>query len=75
MDTLPPLRYVTASLHVDYLLPTPLGISLEIWGKIEEIKGRKIVVSCSVLAKGKVCATGKVVAVLMPDDMLADNLD
>ena len=24
MDTLPSLRFLTASLHVDYLLPTPL---------------------------------------------------
>ena len=32
MDTSPPLRYVTASLHVDYLLPTPIGVALEIRG-------------------------------------------
>ena len=29
MDTEPPLRYLTASLHVDYLKPTPLGPVLE----------------------------------------------
>ena len=28
--TEPPLRFVTASLHVDYLRPTPLGVPLEI---------------------------------------------
>jgi acyl-coenzyme A thioesterase PaaI-like protein len=75
MDTLPPLRYVTASLHVDYLLPTPLGVALMIRGKVEEIKKRKVVVSSSVLARGKICATGNVVAVLMPDRMLRDNED
>ena len=25
MDTMPPLRFLTASLHVDYLLPTPFS--------------------------------------------------
>ena len=25
MDSEPPLRYLTASLHVDYLKPTPMG--------------------------------------------------
>jgi len=42
MDTLPPLRFVTASLHVDYLLPTPLGVPLEIRGKVKMIKGRRV---------------------------------
>ena len=39
MDTNPALRYVTASLKVDYLKPTPLGVPLEIRGRIKEIKG------------------------------------
>jgi len=30
MDTDPPLRFVTASLHVEYLRPTPLGLPLEV---------------------------------------------
>src|SRR4030065_619038 len=30
MDTEPAFRFVTASLHVDYLNPTPLGIPLAI---------------------------------------------
>lgn len=42
MDTDPPLRYVTASLKVDYLLPTPLGSPLELRSSIREIKGRKV---------------------------------
>ena len=43
MDTDPPLRFVTASLHVDYLRPTPIGTPLEIRGRVREIKGRKVV--------------------------------
>jgi len=34
MDTEPPFRFLTASLHVDYLRPTPLGPELELRGRI-----------------------------------------
>ena len=70
MDTEPAFRFVTASLHVDFLKPTPIDGSLEIRGKIEEMTDRKVVVSGTVSVNGKVCAKGKVVAVLMPDSML-----
>jgi acyl-coenzyme A thioesterase PaaI-like protein len=68
MSTSPPLRYVTASLHVDYLKPTPLGVLLEVRGRVEEIKGKKVVVSETLSAGGEVCARGRVVAVKMPRD-------
>jgi acyl-CoA thioesterase FadM len=63
------VRFVTAALHVDYLRPTPLGGPLEIRGRIEEIKGRKIVVAATVSAGGQLCARGRVVAVRMPASM------
>jgi acyl-coenzyme A thioesterase PaaI-like protein len=69
MDTAPPLRFVTASLHVDYLAPTPLGVPLELRGRVEEIKPRKVVVSSTLSADGKVCAKGRVVAVQMPEHL------
>ena len=69
MDTDPPLRFVTASLHVDYLAPTPIDGPLEIRGRIKEIKGKKVVVESTLSAGGKVCARGEVVAVKMPDTM------
>jgi acyl-CoA thioesterase FadM len=69
MDTDPPLRFVTASLHVNYLRPTPLGVPLEIRGRVMEIKGRKVIVESTLSAEGKICAQGEVVAVQMPDDM------
>lgn len=65
----PPVRFVTAALHVDYLRSTPLGGPLEIRGRIEEIKGRKIVVAATVSAGGQLCARGRVVAVRMPASM------
>lgn len=69
MDTEPPLRFVTASLHVDYLKPTPLGVPLEIRGIVKEIKGRKVVVESTLSAEGKICARGSVVAVMMPEHL------
>lgn len=66
----PALRFVTASLQVDFLRPTPLGVPLEVRAQVEEIKGRKIVVTAALSANGVVCARGRVVAVQMPDGMI-----
>ncbi len=71
--TEPALRYVTASLKVDYLKPTPLGVPLEIRGRIIEIKGRKIVVSATLSAGGTVCVRGEVIAVQVPEQMIPQN--
>ncbi len=70
MGTLPDLRFVTGSLHVDYLRPTPIDAEMELRGKVREIKGRKVIVDVTLSAKGKICARGEVVAVQMPDNML-----
>lgn len=69
MGSPPPFRFVTASLQVDYLRPTPLGVPLEIRGTVEEIKGRKVTVRATVSAEGQVCARGLVVAVQMPEHL------
>jgi acyl-coenzyme A thioesterase PaaI-like protein len=69
MGTEPRVRFVTASLHVQYLRPTPLGVVLEVRGKIKEIKGRKVVVSATVSAGGDICAKGEVVVVQMPEHL------
>jgi acyl-coenzyme A thioesterase PaaI-like protein len=66
----PAFRFVTASLKVKYLQPTPMGVELEIRGVIEEIKGRRVVVSATVSADGEICATGEVVAVQMPEHLV-----
>lgn len=75
MNTDPPIRFVTASLHVEYLAPTPLTPQLEIRGKVTEITAKKVVVEARVLSEGKVCATGKVVAVRMPASMAVSGCD
>lgn len=69
-DTKPPFRFVTASLHVDYLRPTPLGVQLELRGKVTELKGRKVISEITVYAEGKITARGEVVAVQMPENMI-----
>ena len=69
MGSEPDFRFVTGSLHVDYLKPTPIDATMELRGTVEEIKGRKVIVSVTVTSKGQVCARGKVVAVQMPEHM------
>jgi acyl-coenzyme A thioesterase PaaI-like protein len=69
-DSEPPLRFVTASLHVDYLRPTPIEGPLELRSQIKEIKGRKVVVSTTLSVHGEVCARGEVVAVQIPEHMV-----
>lgn len=70
MDTEPPLRYVTASLKVDYLKPTPLDAELIVRARIIEIKGRKVVVASSLYAGDVECARGEAVCVQLPDHWL-----
>jgi acyl-CoA thioesterase FadM len=72
MDADPPLRFLTASLHVEYLKPTPLGVPLEVRGKVKEVKGRKVVVEARLLADGQVTARGEVIAVQIPDRMFQE---
>jgi acyl-coenzyme A thioesterase PaaI-like protein len=69
MDSQPAIRFVTASLNVNFLAPTPLGTELEIRGKVIEVKGKKVVIEAKVIADNKICAAGNVVAVMMPDSM------
>ena len=71
MDSEPPLRFVTGSLHVDFLKPTPLGPILELRGRVKELKGRKVVVESEVWVDGAMTARGEVVAVKMPDTFKA----
>ncbi|MFC4711531.1 PaaI family thioesterase [Planococcus dechangensis] len=59
-------RFVTGSLHVDFLKPTPHGKTLKAIGKVEEIHPKKYKVIVEVFAEDIKVANGEVVAVLMP---------
>ena len=72
MESEPVQRFVTVSLHVDYLAPTPIDAVLELRGRIKESKGRKMVIAVTLSAEGKVRARGEVVTVQMPENFL-DN--
>jgi acyl-coenzyme A thioesterase PaaI-like protein len=74
MDSLPAFRFVTGSLRVDYLKPTPVTGELEIRGRVREIKGRKVIVETNVLVNGVATARGEVVAVQMPDEFGSSQL-
>ena len=65
----PAPRFVTGSLRVDYLAPTPLGPELELRSRVRERNERKAVVEVSLSAAGTVTARGEVVAVRMPSTM------
>ena len=69
--TLPPLRFLTAALEVEYLKPTPLGVDLVLRGEIVEVKPRKVVVAIRILAEGVETVRGKVIAVLAPEALIA----
>ena len=67
MDSLPAFRFVTGSLHVDFLKPTPIDGELVIRGRVKEIKGRKVIIESTVWAGDVATARGEVVAVQMPE--------
>ena len=67
-DGAPPSRFVTASLRVDFIKPTPMGKVLELRSRTTEIKGRKIVVFTELSADSAVCARGEAVMVRIPED-------
>ena len=58
-----PIRYVTASLKVDFRRPTPMGTELTIKGKLRSIEGRKVWVDLTLFAHGEVCASGEMLAI------------
>ncbi|MDP4169460.1 MAG: hotdog domain-containing protein, partial [Bacillota bacterium] len=63
-------RFVTASLHVDFIKPTPHGVPLKAVGTIQEIHPKKWKVETKVFANETLCARGEVVAVVMPASFL-----
>src|SRR5262249_22280157 len=67
----PAPRYVTASLRVDYLKPTRLGMELQILGRVTEGSPRKKIVAVTISAGGRIAVRAEVVAVRMPIEMVS----
>ena len=59
------LRCVTATLKVDYLRPTPIGVELVVEGALRAIDGRKVWVDLTLSAAGQLCARGEMLAVVL----------
>lgn len=66
-------RFVTASLNVNYLKPTPQGKILKAVGTVEEVHPKKWKVTIEVFADDVLCATGEVVGVVMPATFMQKN--
>jgi acyl-coenzyme A thioesterase PaaI-like protein len=60
-------RFVTASLQIDFLAPTPIDTTIELRGRVKKIDGRKVVVRISVTAGEKVRARGEVLMIQLPE--------
>lgn len=65
-DELPAIRFVTASLKIDFLRPTPLGAELTVSGKLHSLAGRKASIALELRAHDELCATGEMIAVQIP---------
>lgn len=65
MGSTPALRFVTASLSVDFLRPTPISNELIILGQIIQLESRKATIKLSLRANGHICVTGTMIAVAL----------
>ena len=74
MDTEPALRFLTGSLHVDYLKPTPMDVTLEIRGKVKEVKDRRVVIEEWIVVDGITTVRGEVIAVQVPNHLIDELL-
>jgi acyl-coenzyme A thioesterase PaaI-like protein len=64
IGSLPLISYVTASLKVDYLKPTPLTEEgVELRARVLDIDGRKTRMACSLYVDGQVTARGEILGI------------
>jgi acyl-coenzyme A thioesterase PaaI-like protein len=69
----PSPRFVTGSLEVQFLKPTPMGVELVVTARPVEVGPRKVIVDCTIAAAGVDSARGRVVAVLAPASMTGSH--
>ena len=67
LNTEPEYRYATGTITVKYLKPTPNDKPIELRAKVEEIKGRKTILSCNVFSDGLQTAEAHVIAIRVFD--------
>jgi acyl-coenzyme A thioesterase PaaI-like protein len=62
-------RFVTASLQVDFVRPTPAGEELLLRSRPGEVSERKVSVEVEVIVRGVATVRGRVIAVRLPETM------
>ncbi len=60
-------RFLTGTLKVEYVRPTPIDSAVELRSRIVEVKGRKVTVETTLFSRGTVCARGEAVLVQVPE--------
>lgn len=65
----PSPRFVTGTLTIKYLKPTPIGSELELRARATDVGERKVTVEVTLAAAGVVTVRGTVVAIRMPQSM------
>ena len=63
MGSTPAIRFVTASLTVNFLRPTPIDGELTLRGKVTELGERKAIIEMTLSVAEQACATATMVAV------------
>ncbi len=69
--SLPAISYVTGSLNVRYLAPTPLDRPVQLRARVTELHPRKALVTCTLHAGDQITAEGTVLAVRFQQDKSA----
>ena len=64
----PPIWCVPGGLEVSYLRPTPIDRPVTLLADIEERKGKKTVLTCSLRSDDLECATARLVAIRVPPE-------
>ncbi len=67
------VMYVTASIYVELLRPTPLDKPVHLRARVKEISGPRISVTCSLFSGDVKCATGEIIAVRVDVDKFLDK--
>ena len=66
----PPIRFVTGTLTVRYLRPTPIDGELVLRARVRELGGKKAVIDCSLFSGDEQCAQGEVIVIRAPQSMV-----
>lgn len=70
MDSEPSFRFLTGTLTIKYLKPTPINCTLQLRGRILEMDGKKVKVEVNVIAQDSITVKGEVIAIQVPESYI-----